>query len=477
MFVRSSLILMLLCLIAGYAPAALAQPPKQPPAEEGAEAAAEVEQEAQADEQAEAAAEAATAEEQAESAEAEGEAEAAGEEAEPAEEDAEPKKRIIYPVSKRVSRYLAASLKLMQENKLDEADALLKKIDGSKRLNKNERAKIKFFRGNIYAYKSDMPTAAKYLAEALSLGGLDLATEQSVTFQLASLYTQIGDFPKAMETLDRWFQSAAEPTSEAFYLKAVILIQMQRLPEAVTAAEQAVALSPNPREGWLSLLAHTYYLTKNYPKMSDTLEQLIARSPTKKSYWLLLSAAYFEQDRDEEARSSVQLAYRQGLLDQDREIRALARLLLANGLPYEAAGVLEKAMAASLVPSQKDTYELLTNAFLQAREADRALGPLTKGADLAEDAQLYLLLGKVHLQNDRFQEAVSALNQGLAKAKPEQRGRLLLLIGVAQLGNNKLDDAEVAFRSARGDEKVRAEAESYLKFVTQERSRRRELGA
>ena len=67
--------------------------------------------------------------------------------------------------------------------------------------------------------------------------------------------------------------------------------------------------------------------------------------PTKKSYWMLLSAAYFDLDRDDEARAIVQLAYRQGLLDQEREVRALARLLLANGLPYEAANVLEKGMS------------------------------------------------------------------------------------------------------------------------------------
>ena len=134
-------------------------------------------------------------------------------------------------------------------------------------------------------------------------------------------------------------------------------------------------------------------------------------------------------------------------------------------------------MADAVVPAQKDSYELLTNAFLQAREGEEALEPLSKGADLAEDAQLYMLLGKVHLQGDRYQEAVAALKQGLEKAKPEQRGRVYLLIGVAQLGANRLDDAEVAFRSARGDEKLRSEAESYIKFVTQERARRREMGA
>jgi tetratricopeptide (TPR) repeat protein len=466
MWLRPTWIPTLLSLLLAGAPAALAQDPYNPPAGSSSGGEAVIEEEAREDEAAEGKAEAEQLQE----------AEKAAESPEAAEEE-EPKKRVVYPVSKRVSRYLAASLKLMQENKLDDAKVLLDKIGGMKRLNRAERAKIAQFQGIVAIYKSDLPTGAKYLSEALGLEGLDLASEQQVTFQLAGLYTQIGDFPKANETLDRWFAAAAEPTPEAFYLKAVIMIQMEKLEEAVAAAEQAVSLTPDPREGWLALQAHAYFLVKEYPKMATTLERLIVRSPAKKSYWLLLSAAYFEMDRDEEARSIVQLAYRQGLLDQDREIRALARLLLSNGLPYEAAKVLEKGMADTVVPAQKDAYELLTNAFLQAREGEQALEPLSKGADLAEDAQLYMLLGKVHLQGDRYQEAVAALKQGLAKAKPEQRGRVYLLIGMAQLGANRLDDAEVAFRSARGDEKLRTEADSYIKFVTQERARRREMGA
>ncbi len=396
--------------------------------------------------------------------------------AKPAEETPVPpatavQERIKYPTSQRVSRYLAKSLKLMQANQLEEAEKILQRIADSSRLNPGERAKIQQFLGNVYVYKSDPQGAAKYLLAALSQGGLDPASDQQVAFQLASLYAQIGEYPKAKQVLDRWFQAAEQPTPEAYYLNAIILIQMLRIDDAVVAAEQAVALTSDPREVWLSLLAHTYYLSKNYTKMASTLETLIARTPTKKSYWMLLSAAYFELDRNEEAQAIVELAYRQGLLDQDREIRALARLLLSNGLPYEGAGVLEKGMTDGVVPYQKDSYELLANTFLQARAGDLALDPLIKGAGIAEDAQLHMVLGKVHLQRDRFEEAIAALTQGLAKAKPDQRGRVYLLIGVAQLGANRFDDAERAFRAARSDERARAEADSYLSFVMQERQR------
>jgi tetratricopeptide (TPR) repeat protein len=386
-------------------------------------------------------------------------------------------KRKTYTIQPRVSRYLAKALKLMQDNQLGEAQSILERIAGNRSLNAGEQAKIQQFLGNVFVYKNEPAVAVKHLDEALRLEGLDPGAEQQVTFQIASLHAQMGNFAKAKEILDVWFQTATEPTPEAWYLRAIVFLQMEEDEEAVKAAEKAVELSPAPREGWLALLAQTYYKVEDFQKMASTLERLIAIAPDKKSYWMLLSAAYFELDRDGDARSAVQLAYRQGLLDQEREYRALSRLLLASGLPWDGAAVIEKGMADKILPGQKEDYELLTNCLLQARESERALGPLAKGAELSKDAQLSMVLGKVHLQNYRFEEALKALTQGLEKALPDQKGRVYLLIGVAQLGANRLDEAESAFRMARSDERARGDADNYLKFLIQERERRRSLGA
>ena len=59
--------------------------------------------------------------------------------------------------------------------------------------------------------------------------------------------------------------------------------------------------------------------------------------------------------------------------------------------------------------------------------------------------------------------------KALAKAKPEQRAPIQLLIGVAQLGSERLDAAEREFRAADSDAKTRAAATSYLKYVEQQR--------
>jgi tetratricopeptide (TPR) repeat protein len=388
----------------------------------------------------------------------------------------EPRK--VYPVSQRVSRYLAKALELMQTDKLPEAQVMLEKISQSRRLNPGEKAKVLMFLGNVAVYQTRVADGVKLLEESLALKGLDPATEQQVTFQLAGLHAQLTQYDKAMQVLDAYFEATAEPPPDAYYLKAVVLVQLERPKDAVAPAEQAVAMVPEPREGWLSLLSHVYYLTQDYEKMAATLERLIERNPSKKTYWLLLSAAYFELEREDDARAIVQLANRQRLLDLERERIALGRLLLAHGLPYECAGVLDQAMADGVVTAKKESFELLTNCWLQAREGERALAPLARGAELAEDAKLYMLLGKVHMQGERFEEAITALTSGLAKATPEQRGSVHLLLGVAQVGAGRLDEAERAFRSASTDDKTRDDAESYLDFVIQERERlKQKLGA
>jgi hypothetical protein len=90
---------------------------------------------------------------------------------------------------------------------------------------------------------------------------------------------------------------------------------------------------------------------------------------------------------------------------------------------------------------------------------------------------MYLLLGQMHLQRERFPEALDALHKGLAKATPAQHGSAQLLIGVAQLGVKQLDDAERAFLAAANDAKVGEAARRYLEFVQEQRRREQEQHA
>jgi tetratricopeptide (TPR) repeat protein len=120
---------------------------------------------------------------------------------------------------------------------------------------------------------------------------------------------------------------------------------------------------------------------------------------------------------------------------------------------------------------------MLSNCYIAARELDRALEPLARAGELAPDGEMYMLLGQMHLQRENFDVALEVLAKALAKAKAEQRASVQLLIGVAQLGLERFDAAEIAFRAATGDAKVGAAARSYLEFVAEQRQRKQQVGA
>jgi tetratricopeptide (TPR) repeat protein len=252
----------------------------------------------------------------------------------------------------------------------------------------------------------------------------------------------------------------------------MILVQQEKYAEAALPARLAVEKSPQPKESWLQLLVAIYGNLKDYPNVAATLEKLVNVAPGKKLYWMQLAAVQNHLERDAKALATLQLAHRAELLDEDDDLRQLARLLYLNRLPFECAEVVEESIAKNAVAADADAYQLLANCYLAARESDEALAPLARAAELSPDGDMDLLLGQLRLQREEYAAALEALEQALAKAKPEKRGQVQLLIGVAQLGAERFDEAERSFRAAQGDEKVRRAAESYLKFVQEQRLRR-----
>jgi tetratricopeptide (TPR) repeat protein len=231
-------------------------------------------------------------------------------------------------------------------------------------------------------------------------------------------------------------------------------------------------MTPTPRESWLQLLSAIYSELKDYPSLAATLERLVVLAPAKKQYWVQLAAVLNFLERDDRALATLRVADEADLLSEDRELRQLARLFFLREQPYQCAKVIEEGLAAGTVKPDAEAYRLVSNCYIAARESELALEPLAKAGELAPDGEMYMLLGQMHLQRERFQPALEVLHKALAKSKPEQRGSVNLLIGVAELGAERFDAAERAFHAAQADAKVRRAAESYLKYVKEQRARR-----
>jgi tetratricopeptide (TPR) repeat protein len=375
-------------------------------------------------------------------------------------------------INKHVAEALLDANERMEKDQYDEALAIVDKAAKRRKLKAPDLAQIHRFRGYIYVNMNKTEQGAAELQKSLDQHGLDRNSEQVTTYSLAQLYTQLGQYDRALALIDTWFQSAESPKPDAYYLKAMILVQQEKPEAALEPAKTAIESSPSPRESWVQLLAAIYIQLRDYPNVASTLERLIDMAPNKKQYWVQLAAVQHHLEKDARAAATLRLADQAELLNDDKEFRQLARLLFLRDQPYECAKTVEEAMAAGIVKADADAYKLIANCYVAARENDRALEPLAKAAEMSPDGDMYMLLGQMHLQRDRFAPALDALQKSLAKAKPEQRGSVNLLIGVAQLGAERLDDAERAFRAAQSDEKVRRAADSYLKYLEEQRARR-----
>jgi predicted negative regulator of RcsB-dependent stress response len=375
-------------------------------------------------------------------------------------------------LNKHVAEKLLEANELMDEEKYDAALELVDKAAKRRKLKAPDLAQIHRFRGYIYVNKNMLEQGAAELQLSLDQHGLDRSAEQVTTYSLAQLYTQLGQYDRALGLIDTWFQSAENPKPDAYYLKAMILVQQEKPDAALEPAKIAIESSPSPRESWVQLLAAIYIQLRDYPNVAATLERLVDMAPDKKQYWVQLAAVQHHLEKDARATATLRLAEDAGLLNEDKEFRQLARLLFLRDQPYQCAKTVEEAVAAGVIKPDADAYKLISNCYIAARENDRALEPLAKAAELSTDGDMYMLLGQMHLQRDRFGPALDALQKSLAKAKPEQRGSVNLLIGVAQLGAERLDDAERAFRAAQSDEKTRRAADSYLKYLEEQRARR-----
>jgi len=383
-----------------------------------------------------------------------------------------PEKKVTAAINPTVAERLLLANGYLEKDRFDDALSVVDELAEMRKLRPVDHAQIHRFRGYILIAKGNTEAGGKEFEAALAENSLDEGATQGMIYSLAQIYTQAAKYDRAKELIDRWFATAGDPKPEAFFLKAMILVQQEDFRAALEPAQIAIAKAPQPRESWLQLLAAVQFQLQDYASLAATLKQLIAVAPGTKRYWVQLATIENSLGKDESALATLGVAQVGGLLSDDKEYRQHARLAFVREQPQLCASTLEEGMAAGIVKRDAESYQLLANCYIAARETDRALEPLARAGELASNATGYLLLGQLQLQKDRFDAARDALERARAKSDPAQRGSIELLIGIAQLGSDRFDDAERAFRVAQADEKTRPAAESYLKHLEQKRALR-----
>ena len=100
-----------------------------------------------------------------------------------------------------------------------------------------------------------------------------------------------------------------------------------------------------------------------------------------------------------------------------------------------------------------------------------------KAAKLAKDGQTFIILGSLYLSEDKLEEAVDAIEQGLKKGKVKNASQARLTLGQAYFELQNFEQAKKEFRIAARDDdkKIKKTANSWIKYTENEEIRVKNL--
>ena len=371
-----------------------------------------------------------------------------------------------HEIDQLTGRRLLKAQEFLVEDKWDEAEAALGKLR-LRSLNAAERTKFYTLSGYVAMGRKDLSRARELFELTIAQDFLPLEERADFRFIIARICMEQDNWADAIVNLKRWFLIEEEPNASSYYLLALAYWQAKDTDAALAPALKAVAIANAPQENWLKLLLAIRLTRKEYKETIPLLDQMI-RSYPNKTYWIQLSTRHGALGNYPESLIPLQLAYTQGLLTEDPEIRRLAELLLYLELPYRAADVMKFGLESSVVDEDSEYFELLSNSWIMAREYDKAIDPLIRAAELAEGGRIYQRLAEVHIQQERWQEAAEALGLALEKGDLPKPGQATLLMGIVLYSQKKPDQALPWFEKAKAFSDSEQEANTWVKHIKRE---------
>lgn len=362
-------------------------------------------------------------------------------------------------------QHLEKAEALLAEEKYPQALKLLRDIGPEISDVPYEVAVVKRMQASIHAMQEDYRSAARTLQQALDTGALPQEAANQAVVELAQLHGALHENRKVIALLEPRLAAMKEAPPRAYALLATAHMQLKHYRKALTAVKRAVALSDPVPESWYQLLLGLHVELEQYSAAAGVLEQLLRHHPDKESYWRQLVAIRMQLKQMKQALAAAELGYHRGLLRGREDLLRQVRLCLYLDVPYKAGNLLEREIAAGRLPADRERWELTANAWLQAKEWDKAVAALEKAAERSQDGRNHLRLARLYIEQEAWEKAAGALDKALSRGGLAQPGDAYLLLGIARYESGRREEAREAFERAQGFETARDNARQWLAYL------------
>ena len=392
-----------------------------------------------------------------------------------AQQSSEKKTKETVAMSQAVYEKLTEIQEMIEAKDFASAQRLIDDLKGKKGLSEYELAQVYNISGYSYYLQERYDDAIRSYDQMLAQPNLPEALTLSTLKTKAQLQFTQSDYEGALVTVRKLLQAVTEPSADVLMLEGQALFQLARYDEALTPIKAAIDLYRSqgqiPKENWLLLLRVIYFEQKDYEAMIDVVRELLVYYP-KDTYILTLAGIYSELGDTKKQLALTEVLYEKGLISTASNVTNLANLYLLHGLPYKAAVVLEKEINDNIVDANERSLRLLSQAWYQAREDEKAIPPLKRAAEMSEDGELYVRLAQAYINLEQWGEAATAVQQALKIGGLKRVDTANIMLGMALFNQKRLEQARRAFASAAQYDRSKRAASQWIAYVDSEIKRR-----
>lgn len=305
------------------------------------------------------------------------------------------------------------------------------------------------------------------LKHCIDLAALPEEPQQRARYNLATLYMATEKFGKAIDLLGTWFTQAREPKPEAYVMLATAHLQRKQYREAIKPLRTAIDMTTAPKESWYQSLLGAHSELKEYNRCAELLHLMLKLFPERTSYWRQLVGIQLTREKYQDALAVMELALLRGQLETEQEYLNLAQLYMHLNAPFKAAKLIEVQMKKGLLKASSKNWEYAANAWLLAREIEKAINALEQAIKGTGNSDLTLRLAQLYIEHEQWTKAADQLRRLLKdkKLQGNKAGRAWLLLGIAEIKSQESQRAFTAFTQAAKHPKTREPATQWLSYL------------
>jgi tetratricopeptide (TPR) repeat protein len=371
-------------------------------------------------------------------------------------------------MGERTGKKVVKAFDLYNEDKIDEAIALLKELDPSDDFDK---ATVNRYLGNMYAQKEQYAEAIKYIRVALAPDALNFKDQADLYKLLGDLLIGTNKYQEAIKTYNDWMDFTAEEDPKVYARIAQSFYELKQYNKVEEPADKAIKLDKEPNKQYHMLKIGAFFELKKYREAVKVAETLVKLFPEDPKMWTQLGSFYMQVEDYSKGLSIMEVAYNKGYFEKENHYKILSSYYSLNEIPYKAAVVFEKALKAGQVERTKQNVTATASYYHQAKHLVTAAKYYEEAAKFDNDAELYRKAGSLLLTEQKFGAAVERLNKAL-ELGTDKEGTTYSDLAEAYLYQEKYKQAYQAIVKAQEDPRTRKFARGWATFIKDKAQRK-----